>query len=143
MNKESITQPKNQLAMTPVRCLEEDDNTGTYPSSPPKLERKRYHDLATDGFLQLNQNQNFPPLFIPTLDHRTVHQTGVEKDYDSTSFYLMPRKKLHFRSTRKVTNEGCISHHGDQSCQRNGYHETPMIGDNLFIPIDRNLNSEV
>lgn len=70
MNKESITQPKNQLAMTPARCLEEDDNTGTYPSSPPKLERKRYR-LATDGFLELNQSQNFPSLLIPTLDIRT------------------------------------------------------------------------
>jgi hypothetical protein len=139
MNKESTS--THQIAMTPVRCLEEDETSGTFHSSPPRMERKRY--LATDGFLQLNQNQNFPSLFIPTLDHRIVHQTGVEKDHDSTSFYLMPRKKLHFRSTRKVTNECCISHHYGQSWQRNGYHEAPMIGDNLFIPIDRNLNSEV
>lgn len=144
MNKESPTQPTrtNQIVMTPVRCLEEDETSGTYPS-PPKMERKRYYDLATDGFLQLNQNQNFPSLFIPTLDHRTVHQTDVEKDHDSTSFYLMPRKKLHFRSTRKVTNERCISRHDYQRWQRDEYEEASFNNGNRFIPIGRSLNSEI
>ena len=140
MNKESTS--TTQIAMTPVRCLEDDETSGTYPS-PPKMERKRHHDLVPDGFLQLKQNQNFPSLFIPTLDHRTVHQTDVEKDHDSTSFYLMPRKKLHFRSTRKVMNERRISHHDYQRWQRDEYEEASFNNSNRFIPIGRSLNSEI
>lgn len=142
MNEKSHTDPTitNQIAMTPVRCLEEDETTGTYPS-PPKMERKRYR-LATDGFFQLNQNQNFPSLFIPTLEKRKVHRSCVEKDHGSNSFNLMPRKTLRFRSTKKVTNESCISHHYDQSWQKNGHEEASSNKDNYFIPISRSLNSE-